>query len=159
MISKNHARVAYDFENQQFPEGRNGWARERLVARDGNSGGICETGHGQQVLGRGGEGADIVMELIPPTENCRLGRDSRRVAHKPYRAHRRKPLIRHGRKFNSLTAHNQMFLDTVATTTQDLLFAASAVLKMYDGIACKPDRVKAKHVLKDQLEACSWLFE
>jgi hypothetical protein len=51
------------------------------------------------------------------------------------------------------------FLDQVATTAQDRLYAANAALKMYDGISCKPDRVRAKRILKDQLESYSWVFD
>jgi hypothetical protein len=51
------------------------------------------------------------------------------------------------------------FLDEVATTAEDRLYAANAMLRMYDNISCKPDRVKVRGILRDQLEYYSWQME
>ena len=51
------------------------------------------------------------------------------------------------------------FLDQVATTAEDRLGAANTLLQMYDSISCKPDRVRAKRILKAQLDYYSWVFD
>lgn len=52
-----------------------------------------------------------------------------------------------------------LFLDQVATIAEERLYAANAALHMYDGISCNPDRLKAKGILKEQLEYYSWAFD
>jgi hypothetical protein len=44
------------------------------------------------------------------------------------------------------------FLDGVAITVEDRLHAANSMLEMYDSISCKPDRAKARPILKKQLD-------
>jgi hypothetical protein len=51
------------------------------------------------------------------------------------------------------------FLNQVAKTAEDRLYALDAELQMYDSISCEPDRVKAKRILKGQLGYYAWLFD
>ncbi len=51
------------------------------------------------------------------------------------------------------------FLDGVATTAEDRLDAASAMLEMYDSISCKPDRSGVRPILKNYLDGYSWLMD
>jgi hypothetical protein len=51
------------------------------------------------------------------------------------------------------------FLDDVAGTAEDRLFAANNMLQMYDNISCNPDRARVKLVLKKTLDYYSWQFE
>ncbi len=48
------------------------------------------------------------------------------------------------------------FLDEVATTAEDRLHAANAMLEMYKNISCKPDREKVKPIVKEQFNYYSW---
>jgi hypothetical protein len=48
------------------------------------------------------------------------------------------------------------FLDDVATTAEDRLHAANAMLEMYNSVSCRPDREKVKAILKEQLDYYSW---
>src|SRR5271157_5063015 len=43
------------------------------------------------------------------------------------------------------------FLDSVATTAEDRLHAARAMLSISDNIWCKPDRERVRPILKEQL--------
>jgi hypothetical protein len=51
------------------------------------------------------------------------------------------------------------FLDGVASTAEDRLFAANTMLGMYDAVSCKPDRVKLNPILKKQLDYYSWQMD
>src|SRR5580700_12825 len=50
-------------------------------------------------------------------------------------------------------------LDHTATTAEDRLGAAGAMLKMYDNISCNSDRAMVKPILKRELAMYSWLFD
>jgi hypothetical protein len=52
-----------------------------------------------------------------------------------------------------------VFLDRQATTAEDRMYAANAMLRMYDGIACNQDRVDAKRILKGQLDYYVWQMD
>jgi hypothetical protein len=60
----------------------------------------------------------------------------------------------HGEEFELL-----MFFDTVAKTAEDRLYGANFALEMYDGISCRPDRLKASRILKKELGYYSFLFD
>lgn len=62
--------------------------------------------------------------------------------------------LKHGEELQIL-----QFLDQVARTAEDRLYGAKFGLEMYDSISCKPDRAKARRILKDQLGFYSFLFE
>lgn len=49
--------------------------------------------------------------------------------------------------------------DRVATTAEDRLYAAYAMLHMYDTISCKSDRVRVKPILKEGLDYYSWQMD
>ena len=51
------------------------------------------------------------------------------------------------------------FLDSVATTAEDRIHAAKAMLSMYDNISCKPDRARVRPILKEQLDMYSWMMD
>ena len=51
------------------------------------------------------------------------------------------------------------FLDSVATTAEDRLHAAKAMLDMYGNILCKPDRERVRSILKEQLDMYSWMMD
>lgn len=51
------------------------------------------------------------------------------------------------------------FLQQVAMTSEDRIFAANTELQMYDSLSCGTDRVKVKRILKVQLAMYSWLFD
>ena len=51
------------------------------------------------------------------------------------------------------------FLEQVAMTSEDRLFAANAELQIYDSVSCGADRLKVKRILKEQLATYSWLFD
>jgi hypothetical protein len=51
------------------------------------------------------------------------------------------------------------FLEQVAKTAEDRLYALDAQLRMYDSVSCKDDRAKVKNILKGQLDYYSWLFD
>ena len=49
-------------------------------------------------------------------------------------------------------------LDHMATTAEDRLDAAGAMLEIYDQISCGSDKARVKPLLKKQLAMLSWLF-
>src|SRR5260370_590156 len=51
------------------------------------------------------------------------------------------------------------FLDSVATTAEDRLHAAKAMLDMYGNILCKPNRERARPILKEQLDMYSCMMD
>ena len=50
-------------------------------------------------------------------------------------------------------------LENISLVAEDRIFAASAGLRMYKSVSCEKDRARVRGILKEQLEAYSWLFD